>query len=229
MRIVKFLALLSTLALVACGGGGGGGSNGPVVSANSFDIQSGWSRLTANGFTKTLTVSGSCAGTYAITQGAASTGSTFEGATALSVNKATTLTLSNCTPATSVDTGVDYYDSNYRPLGYSAVDGDYAVWTGTPALPTAAKVGDVATVGSADRYATSSKAIRRGRQDATLVMEADTATTAIANLVLKYYTTSNVLEQTQQQRFRVAADSSLTLISFDVQFANGSTTHLVMN
>ncbi|WP_143474094.1 hypothetical protein [Limnohabitans sp. B9-3] len=229
MRIVKFLALLSTLTLMACGGGGGDGSNGPVVSANSFDIQSGWTRLIANGYTKTLTVSGSCSGTYTVTQGAATTGATFENTVALSSNNATSMTLTNCSPASSVDTAIDYYDSNYRPLGYSAVDGDYAVWTGTPALPTAAKVSDVATVGSANRYASSSKVTPRGRQDATLVMEPDTATTAIANLVLKYYTTSNVLEQTQQQRFRVAADGSLTLISIDVQFANGSTTHLVMN
>jgi hypothetical protein len=62
-------------------------------------------------------------------------------------------------------------------------------------------------------------------------MEADTATTAIANLIVKYYSATpyNRLDQTVQRKFRVAADNSLTLIGVDVQFANGTQTHLVMN
>jgi hypothetical protein len=61
------------------------------------------------------------------------------------------------------------------------------------------------------------------------VIEADTATTAIANLISKKYNASNVLTSTEQDRYRIAADGSLTLISIDIQYANGSTTHLFMN
>jgi hypothetical protein len=231
MRTLKLLAFVMSLALTACGGGGGGGASGPVASTNAFDIQAGWSRLVAAGYTKTLTISGSCTGTFIITEGAANSGATFENAPALSNNSVTNMTLTNCTPASSIDTEVSYYDSNYRPLGYSTVGGDYAVWSGTPVLPTAAKVGDVSTVGSADRYTDSTKGTSAGRQDATLVMEADSATTAVANLIVKYYSAApyNRLDQTVQRKFRVAADNSLTLIAVDVQFANGTQTHLVMN
>jgi hypothetical protein len=231
MRTIKLLTLVMSVALTACGGGGGGGATGPVASSNTFDIQSGWTRLVSTGYTKTLTISGSCAGTFVITESAATSGSTFENAAALSNNTVTNMTLTNCTPASTVDTEVTYYDSNYRPLGYSAGGGDYAVWSGIAALPTAAKVGDIATVGSADRYTNSTKSTSAGRQDATLVMEADTATSAIANLVIKYYSAApyNRLDQTIQRRFRVAADNSLTLISVDVQFANGDQAHLIMN
>jgi hypothetical protein len=40
MRIVKFLTLLTTLALVACGGGGGGGSSGPATKSVGVFIDS---------------------------------------------------------------------------------------------------------------------------------------------------------------------------------------------
>ena len=231
MRAIKFLSISILFLLVsACGGGGGGGgSGGPVASTNTFDVKSGWVRLVASGFTKNLTVSGTCSGTYAITNSPASAGATFEGASVLSNTNVDTMTLTNCTPASDVSTETDYYDSNYMPVGYSVLGGDYAVWTTTATLPTAARVGDASIVGTANIYSNSTKSTRTGKQDATLVIEADTATTAIANIILKYYTTSDVLSQTIQRRFRVAADGSLTLISIDVQFANGSTTHLIMN
>ena len=232
MNTLKLLFISALLLLVsACGGGGGGGAGGPVASTNTFDIQAGWSRLITSGYTKTLTISGSCAGTFVITESAATSGSTFENTAALSNNTVTNMTLTNCTPASSIDTDVTYCDSTYGPLGYSVGGGDYAVWSGTPALPTAAKVGDITTVGSADRYTNNTKSTSAGRQDATLVMEADTATTAIANLVIKYYSAApyNRLDQTIQRRFKVAADNSLTLISVDVQFANGDQAHLIMN
>lgn len=231
MQRFKLLVSMLTTVLCACGGGGGGGggSSGPVTSTNTFDVKSGWVRLIANGFTKNLTISGTCTGTYSTTNTPATTGTTFEGTAALSSTSVDTMTLTNCTPASTVNTETDYYDSNYMPVGYSVLGDEYAVWTTMATLPTAAKVGDASVIGSANIYSNNTKSIRTGKQDATLVIEADTSTTAIANIVLKYYTAADVLKQTQQRRFRVAPDGSLTLISIDVQFANGSTTHLVMN
>jgi hypothetical protein len=217
------------LLLVSGCGGGGGGTSGPLASSNTFDVKSGWVRLVANGFTKNLTISGTCTGTYSSTNSPATTGATFEGTSVLSNTSVDTITLTNCTPTSTVNTETDYYDSNYMPVGYSVLGGDYAVWTTTATLPTAARVGDASVIGTANIYSDNTKTTRTGKQDATLVIESDTGTTAIANIVLKYYTATDVLKQTQQRRFRIAADGSLTLISIDVQFANGSTTHLIMN
>jgi len=228
MRVLNFLALAFSIALTACGGGGGG-SSGPVVSTNTFDIRAGHARLTASGFSKTLSVSGSCSGTFTLTAGPATTNSTFEGVTALSRSEVINLTLSNCTPASSTDTATSYFDSNYVPLGYSVVGGNYAVWTSSPSLPNAAKVGDVAIIGTLNKYTNSTKSTSAGTEENSYVIEADTSTTVIANLISKTYNSTHTLTSTEQDRYRVAADGSLTLISIDIQYANGSTTHLVMN
>jgi len=230
MRTLNFLALVMSVALTACGGGGGGGAaSGPVTSTNTFDIRSGLARLVANGFSKTLTVSGTCSGTFSRTNGPATTSTTFENNPALSGNSVITINYSNCTPASNVSTATSYYDINYAPLGFASVGGDYGVWSATPTLPTAAKVGDVAVFGTLIKYTNSTKSTYAGKQDASYVIEPDTATIAIANIITKAYNASNVLTFTEQDRYRVAADGSLTLISIDIQNANGSTTRLIMN
>ena len=60
-------------------------------------------------------------------------------------------------------------------------------------------------------------------------MEADTATTAILNLITKTYNTSGILTLTEQDRYRVAADGTLTFISFDLQRSGTSTLRLTGN
>jgi hypothetical protein len=230
MNTLKLLFISALLLLVsACGGGGGGGASGPVTSTNTFDVRAGWSRLIANGFSKTFVISGTCSGTDSLTVGPANTSTTFEGSPALSSNYVDSVTLTNCTPASSVGTVTEYYDSNYVPLGLSVLGGKYEVWAAPPTIPVAARVGDVGIFGTINKYNDSTKAVSAGRQDNSYVIEADTATSAIANFISKNYNTSNVLTSTEQDRYRVAADGSLTLISIDIQYANGSTTHLIMN
>jgi hypothetical protein len=230
MRLMALFSITLAITLTACGGGGGGGSSsGPVTSANTFDISSGYTRLSASGFSKALTVSGTCSGSFSLTSGPATNSTTFEGAAAFSGNSVATLNLSNCTPASNVSTTTRYFDANYAPIGYSIVGGDYGVWAATPTLPVAAKVGDVAVVGTINKFTNSSRSTPAGKKENSYVIEADTSTTAIANLISKTYNASNILTSTEQDRYRVAADGSLTLISIDIQYANGSTTHLVMD
>ena len=229
MRTLKLLAFVMSLALTACGGGGGGGASGPVTSTNTFDIRAGHARLTASGFSATFAVSGTCSGTFSLTSGPATTNTVFEGAAALSRSSVGSLNVSNCNPASNVGTTTSYFDSNYVPLGYSIVGGNYAVWTSPPSLPAAARVGDVAVAGTVNKYTNSTKSTSAGTEENSYVIEADTATTAIANLISKNYNAAHTLTSTEQDRYRVAADGSLTLISIDIQYANGSTTHLVMN
>jgi len=229
MRTLKLLTLSISVALTACGGGGGGGASGPVASTNTFDIRAGHARLTANGFSATFAVSGTCSGTFSLTSAPATTSTVFEGVAALSRSSVGTLNVSNCNPASNVGTTTSYFDSNYAPLGYSVVGDNYAVWVSPPSLPAAARVGDVAVAGTVNKYTNSTKSTSAGTEENSYVIEADTATTAIANLISKNYNAAHTLTSTEQNRYRVAADGSLTLISIDIQYANGSTTHLVMN
>jgi hypothetical protein len=230
MKFNKLLLVLISAALTACGGGGGGGGGGGTVSStNTFNLQSGYVALASTGWNKTFTVTGTCSGSIAVTQGAATTATNFESAAALSGNSVVTTTFSNCNPPSSASTETRYYDSNYIPKGYSVQGGNYAVYASAPTLPTSVRVGDVGVIGTLNLYTNSTKSTSAGHQDESYVIEADTATTAIVNVISKYYNAAGTLTSTEQDRYRMAADGSLTAISLDIQYANGSTTHLIGN
>ena len=233
IAIKLLFATVSIVLITACGGGSSGGSatvvTGPVASANAFNLKSGYSRLVSAGYTKTFNITGTCIGTFTITAGPATTSTTFEGASALSGAEVASFSFVNCTPSTDSSTITRYYDSNYIPKGSATVGGDYTVYTSTPSISSTARVGDVTIIGTRNRYTSSTKTTSTGRTDETLVLEADTATTAIANVISKNYNASGTLTMTEQDRYRVSADGSLTPIALDAQYANGSTTHLIGN
>jgi hypothetical protein len=88
-------------------------------------------------------------------------------------------------------------------------------------------VGSTGTIGTENLYTNSTKSIAAGTQVLSYVIETDTANTAIVNLIIRSFNTSNALTLTQQHRYRIAVTGPLTYISIDIQAANGSTTHLV--
>jgi hypothetical protein len=229
-KTLKYAFAAAILAfLTACGGGGGGGeSNGPVASTNTFNIQSGYQRLVSTGYSKTFNITGTCTGKLTITAAPATTATTFEGTSALSGAEVGNFSWTGCTPASGATTTVRYFDSNYVPRGFSQT-GNYGVYLTAPFLPSIARVNDVVVIGTITKYTSSAKTTPNGRTDMTLSMEADTATTAIANIIAKAYNASGTLTSTEQDRYRVAADGSLTPLSVDIQYSNGSTTHLVGN
>lgn len=219
--------MLSSIAVVACGGGGGGGSapSGPVTSALSFPIQSAVNSLIANGSTKSFTITGDCSGSGSRTSAPATAGATFEGTAALSAIQTITYTFSNCTPASNALTTTAYYDSNYVPRGYSGVN--YGVYLTPPSIPTSVTVGGTGTYATETLYTNSAKTTGDGSVVQSYVIEADTSTTAIVNLISKIYNAAGTLIQTQQARYRIATVGALTPISLDFQQANGSTLHMI--
>ena len=220
-----FVALLS-----ACGGGGGGttAASGPITSTLSFPLQSAYSAFVAAGVTKSFAISGTCTGSANLTQSAASGGATFEGISGrLSAVRTMTINLSNCTPASIASTSTVYFDTNYVPLGNNTVGTNYAVFLTPPSIPTSVTVGGTGILGTSTLYTDSTKTVPAGRVDVSYVVEADTASTAIVNIIGRNYNASNVLTATEQDRYRSAATGPLTFVSIDTQAANGSTTHLI--
>ena len=220
-----FVALLS-----ACGGGGGGSAapSGPVTSTLSFPAQSAFNASVASGLTKSFVISGTCNGSATVTRAAAVGGATFEGVSgSLSVVNTITTSFSNCTPASSASTTTAYYDTSYVPLGNNTVGGNYGVYLTPPVIPTSVTVGATGVFGTITNYTNSTKTVAAGRQDVSYVVEADTASTAIINIISRVYNASNVLTATEQDRYRIGATGPLTFVSIDAQAANGSTTHLV--
>lgn len=237
MTIIKGRMLLKTtrlvftvlvcIELVGCGGGGSSAAVGPVVSSLEFPLKSAYSELTASGFTRNFTISGTCAGSASITGSTASAGAIFEGLAALSAVRTLTANFTNCTPASSAASSTQYYDANYAPLGFSSST-EYGVFASPPAIPKSVSVGSTGTLGFEAVYTDSSKTVRSGRAEFSYVVEADTSSTAIVNLIIQRYDTSNALLYTEQQRYRIGISGPLTPVSIDDQFATTSTRHLVL-
>jgi len=229
LKIIAPIAI--SLLLVACGGGGGGGSSssansGPVVSTNTFPLASGYRSLVAAGQSVRFNSSGTCSGTFSSVSAPANISTTFEGQPALSGSRVASFSFTNCTPSSAVATQTSYYDTNYIPKGFSIQGGDYGVYARTPNIPTTVRVGDVVVVGTINLYTSSAKNASAGRIDSSFVIEPDTATTAIVNVIDKTYNTSNVLTSTEQDRYRIQANGALTAISYDILYSNG--THLIL-
>lgn len=228
---LSFAISISTL-LFGCGGGGSTTTtpSGPVTSTLAFPLLSGLQAFTAAGESRVFTVSGNCTGSGNITSAPANTPTTFEGVAGFSSVSTFTWTLNNCTPASYANTAIDYYDSSYIPIGYddTAGGGDYALFLTPPSIPASVNVGGAGIIGTRTLYTSSTKAILSGTSLYSYAIEADTASTAIINLISKHYNASGILTSTSQNRYRISSTGVLTRLSQDVQYANGSTLHIVL-
>lgn len=220
---------LSAAFLTACGGGGGDTSatGGAVSSSLSFPIQSAYKAIVASGLSKSFTVSGTCSGSGNKSSSPATTAATFEGITGFSATSTLTISYTNCTPTSIAQTSTAYFDSNYVPTGFSSSGVNYGVYLTPLAIPSSATVGGTGVLGTETLYTNSTKATLNGSIVQSYVIEPDTSTTAIVNLIAKIYNASGTLTATEQDRYRITSAGTLTPTSIDIQYANGSTNHLV--
>lgn len=238
---MKYLALvLSSMMLVACGGGSGGGVDapasptGPVASTLSFPLKSAFNtwiangasiNLVANGTSATEATNGLCSGTLTKNNAPAVSGTTFLGASALSSVGVVTMTWTNCTPALNSSTGTNYYDTNYLPIGSASQSGSVGVYAGTFNIPNSVKVGDVGISGTENYYTDNTRTVADGHRDISFVVEPETTTSAVVNIISKYYNPyialnlvkDGKLRLTTQERYRISGVGGLIMISFDMQ------------
>lgn len=235
MKTIKLLlVLLFSIAVAACGGGGSGDPAPTVTPVTSFPLQAAVKTNIANGGVINFTVSGSCSGTYSSTTGQP-VAATFEGVAGFSVVQTFTMTLINCTGGpvgatyTSGATRTGYYDSNYNLIGYDELGGEYSTISGNPPiLPLSVSVGDTAIYATWDNWTDSTKTASTGKDYESYVVEADTPTTAIVNLITRSYNTANQLLYTRQARYRITGGGILTIITSDIQYSTTSTAHLIL-
>lgn len=223
-RLVVVAGILVSLA--SCGGGGGGGG-GPVVSSLSFPLQSGMKASVQQGSSTDFSVSGTCSGTANLTY-STPTPATFGTVSALSVIGTLSINLPNCNPSYLSGTLTDYYDSNYIPLGTIDSGGNYGKYLTPPNIPVSVKVGDTGAIGTINYYSDSAFLFDAGHDDMSYAVAPDTANTAIVSIIDKSYDVNGVLTSTEQDKYRLKADGTLIPVSVDIQFANSSTTHLVL-
>jgi len=227
--------LASAALLTACGGGGGGGGGDddpddpvPPPVGTKFTLASGYKERIKDGASddfKLKSPPGTCGGTATIVTEAADP-ATFEGVTGFSVAQVSTLKLTGCQPATSTATGTTYYNANYVPIG-QAIEGsagEYAMFDGQPptaVLKDSVDANDIGTehlLVTMTRYENDTKQLVIGSRTVSYVIEAETATTLIANIITRSYddVAQKQLASTQQSRYRMGANNAFTLKSIDV-------------
>lgn len=227
------IAIAATALISACGGGGSDPASAPVTSTQSFPLRSAYKALIASGMSKSFTISGTCAGTGSRASSAAATPATFEGVQGLSATTTIAFNFSNCMPATFETSVTAYFGPSYDPLGISGIGTDtkYGVYLTPLTIPETTTVsGATGTgmLGTQTLYTNSSKSLSAGVVQQSYIMEADTADTAIVNLIFRSYDASSVLTSTEQTRYRITTSGTLTPVSTDIQYSNGNTTHLVL-
>jgi hypothetical protein len=206
--IKLLLATASVALLAACGGGGGGGTPAPVASTQTFDLRAAYVALfttpSSNQFTLSGTIEGaSVTGSGTATSGSVSSG-TFEGLASLQRSQTISGTLSgNGQTIPLTVTSTDWTDSNYVPRG--STGDEYEVVSGTPTIPTTARVNDTGMLFTAITYPDSRKQFRTGTVDVSYVVEADTATTAIVKLIRTYRDTGSTITNISTATFRIDA------------------------
>lgn len=229
-KISVFSAAIAPLFLVV-GCGGGGGSDTPStpssIPVTNFPLQAAYKARVASGVVDNFAVSGSCSGTASSTT-SSPVASSFEGASAFASTQTFTVNFTNCSPSSNAVTVTSYYDTNYTSLGSSVAGAEYSKYLTPPnPLPATVRVGDTGVYGTVTIYTDSTKSVSTGQRAQSYVIEADTPTTAIANFISKSYNSIGQLTSTQQSRYRIAGDGSLTTVSIDVQYSLTSTNHLV--
>ena len=213
---IKFLTATAVLSLLSACGGGGGSVSGPVASTESFNLKTVWANTLTSSSSNNYTISGTVngvavSGSGTVTRGNLSAG-TFEGLPAQ--QRTTTATGSVVVNGVTVPlntSSIDWVDSNYLPKGESGGE-DYVVVTGTPTIPTIARINDTGTLYTANRYSSSTKADLRGASRATYVVEVDTSSTALVTLIIEERNTSNVTTSTSSAQFRITPSGTFTRI-----------------
>ena len=227
-RTMALASAFSAALLTACGGGGGGSVETPEGNAMTFPLQAGYKALINSGYTINFDVSGSCTGTGTqVNQQPVA--ATFEGVAGFSVTSVQSITLPSCgSTSTITGTATDYFDANLAALGSAITGGDYGVYQSAATLPVTVKVGDKGPFGTELVYTDGSKATPTGKDVFSYEISADTGSTAIGTLTTQEYDTNDALVFTEQDRYRIAADGGLTLLSVDIQYAGSNALHLVL-
>lgn len=201
-------------------------------SAQPFPLRAGYMNLLSRGLNYDGTISGTCIGTNS-SKSSKPVSVTFEGKNAYAVTATQALVLSNCTPQNFNLTTIQYFDTNFVPLGTMDPGSEYTVFLNavTP-LPVRVAVGDSGSFGSQSIYTDSGKATLTGRRDLSYAIEADAASTsnapsAVFNLIARSYNTANQLLSTRQVRYRVNTAGTATPLSDDTQYSTTSTVRLL--
>lgn len=244
MQLLYRIGTLALIALlVACGGKGDddaavppAAAVGPVASTLGFPLRAAHAALVllgqptatlwARGSEQTASVNGLCSGTLALSAAPINFPQVFEGVRRQFAINAAQAAYTNCPLGNTNEYTVVYYDDNYLPLG-SVGPGSYSVWPTPAVYPVTVTVGMSGTIGTEQLYTDSTRNTSLGRVDYSYVVEPDTATSAIVNVVAQHFDAANQLQYTVQQRRRIKQDTLYSMVSWERQDAAPSNLRLI--
>lgn len=212
-RFANLSAILFSSLLAACGGGGGGGDSPEVVaSTETFQIRQAWITNVQTAESRSVTYSGTFQGRPLSGSGRVTSGSptatTFEGQSAYAVVSTVTATIRiDGTDYPLSSSGTSYFGLDYLPLGNS-VD-DYQVFTSST-IPMTARVNDTFIAYTGNIYPNSAKAYRTGTVTGTVVLEPDTASTALLKLIEDERNLSGTLVSQSISVYRITPQGGTT-------------------
>jgi hypothetical protein len=193
----------------------------------SYDFKTAFQNRILKGSSKTFNVSGDCKGTFSITDSPAAK-TTWNGQSVYAVGTTEIVSIPNCPIGISgTQTSITYYDMNFVELAKSHSDGTYSEYVKT-SQPNSVKVGETGTLGTWTHWNNTSKSEKYEIDIHSYIVEADTPTSVIFNMIDRTYPArTNQLEITSQIRFRLSSTGVLEWYSATIDFANNKG-HLVM-
>lgn len=230
--------LSALLVLNGCGGSEDWASKDPsalATSTKSFDISTAWTQFNLVPNTKQMTVSGSCSGTYIISNTAATYLSDTDRYNLSSINGLYEV----CSPEFMSQQGPHYVTSlhyfDYQNSKLTNFKYDYgnasSVWRLPANFPSAAKVGHTGLIGVLDSYTSTDLSTKAGVEEWRYSIEQNTATTVVFNLIVTAYDTNTSVSatdylaapviQTEQYRYVVTPANTMTLRSYDIEQPGG--------
>jgi hypothetical protein len=217
IKLLSATAVLSMLS--ACGGGGDGGTPTPVSTPLSISTAP-LKNLRQIATSSTFSISGNCSGTG--TENAGAPYATNLYGAVYGKTYVTTLNYTNCT-GSGASTNNRYYDSNFSTLAILASDGKFTEGTVVNALPATVKVGDTLTLSNLRTFANSSKSAQIQTGVQSIVVEADTSTSVILNVITQIYDSSNRLTSTGQFRYRLSSNAQVKELIYRMDSPTGQT------
>jgi hypothetical protein len=185
----------------------------------SYDLATAFKNQLLQGFSKTFNVTGDCKGTWSGTDTPAMK-TTWQGQSVYAVGTTNIFNVPNCSLGVSgTHSSITYYDMNFIEVAKFDSDGTYSEFVKTP-RPASVKVGDSGTLGTWYHWSNNSKSQSWGTDVHTFVVEADTASTALLNVIDRTYTNINLLDITSQIRFKLNSNDTLEWYSVTIDFAN---------
>lgn len=218
-------ALLLSLGLAACGGGGEtdpSAATRPPTNTD-FPLAAAYQTYLAQPSAKTYSVSGDCQGTATISK-SAPVETVFEAKKALAITTEENLDLPGCTALGGRTrlTSVEYYDTDYTPLGALSAMGITTVYLQTTKLPATIRVD---STGSGPSGAVGFFDIKPGSAPTVAVNGAVSYAPYYAgdpySIRVNFNVTragpplSHITYYLQTSRFRFEADGRLNLLSID--------------